>query len=249
MQTRIALCHDFYKSRTGRVLRRILKKYLSSLFPETQNEVTLIGVGYTIPYLPFLLRNDTSYMAINVLEHSASEAISSFHKGHARIVCAQSEHLPLENQSVDGALYIHALEYSHNIEALLAELMRVLITGGIAVFVVPNVSGLWAKAHETPFGQGAPFTLSQLESYILNAGFVIEAADEAVFMPPTQKRWVLKLAGFLEKTGHMAAPMTGGVHIVKAVKREYAGTPVSVKEKPQKAHQVSLAAEPQGRIF
>ena len=79
-------------------------------------------------------------------------------------VLCEETHWPISTGFVDRLVVMHGLETSEHPAALLDECSRVLGPGGRALFVVPNRSGLWARADGTPFGFGRPYSMSQLEA-------------------------------------------------------------------------------------
>ena len=58
--------------------------------------------------------------------------------------------LPLPDVHLDRLLLVHALEFEHDPGQFLDECWRVLDGAGQLLVVVPNRSGLWAKAERTP---------------------------------------------------------------------------------------------------
>lgn len=132
---------------------------------------------------------------------------------------------PLPTGMVDKLVLMHGLETSDQPNALLEESARVLGPGGRAIFVVPNRTGMWARAEGTPFGFGRPYTLSQLESQLKRHGFTPELSLSALFAPPSPRRFWLRTAEFWETTGRKVLPWrAGGVLLVEASKQTYAPT-------------------------
>jgi hypothetical protein len=108
---------------------------------------------------------------------------------------------------------------------LLDECSRVLGPGGRALFVVPNRSGLWARADGTPFGFGRPYSMSQLEALLKHHGFTPERSQSTLFAPPSNRRFWLRTADFWDGTGRRVVPwVAGGVLVVEASKQTYAPT-------------------------
>jgi SAM-dependent methyltransferase len=140
-------------------------------------------------------------------------------------VCNESE-LPIETNSVDRLLVIHAMSSAESIDSILSEAWRVLTGQGSLVMVVPNRSGIWARMDNTPFGHGTPYSLGQIRHFLKEYMFVPEQAERALFFPPTSSRLMLVTAAVWEKIGQMLFNAFGGVNIVEASKQLYAGTPV-----------------------
>ena len=88
-------------------------------------------------------------------------------------------------------LLVHALEMSHDAEAMLREVWRVLAAGGRLLAVIPNRRGVWARTDTTPFGHGRPYSRSQITAAVardlvhadrLGRG-AVRAADRARLVP------------------------------------------------------------------
>ena len=76
--------------------------------------------------------------------------------------------------SVDLVILVHALEMSARPNALMAELRRVLTSGGRLIVVVPNRQGPWASSDLSPFGFGRPYSRGQLRQLFAEVGFEAE---------------------------------------------------------------------------
>jgi hypothetical protein len=87
--------------------------------------------------------------------------------------------------------------------------------------------GLWAHMDSTPFGQGHPYSQSQIDRLLGSGMFRPERRDRALFTPPTQMRLVLKTSRFWETAGHALAPQLAGVTLTEAVKDVYAAVPAA----------------------
>jgi hypothetical protein len=85
---------------------------------------------------------------------------------------------------------------------------------------VPNRAGLWARFDSTPFGEGRPYSQSQLTALLRETSFTPEAWREALFMPPFERRLILRSAPVWEKIGRYM-PLLAGVHVVDATKQLY----------------------------
>jgi hypothetical protein len=79
----------------------------------------------------------------------------------------------------------------------------------------------------TPFGQGHPYSQSQIDRLLASGMFRPERRDRALFTPPTQMRLVLKTSRFWETAGHALAPQLAGVTLTEAVKDVYAAVPAA----------------------
>lgn len=212
--------HDlkrFYNGKTGRVARRVIKQHLGEMWPDV-NGLSLVGMGYSLPYLPAYEDGAERLCALM----SAEIGVHHWPSGANKTVLIESNSIPLEASSVDRVLAIHHLEYTDNIKHSLEEVWRILKPGGRMIIVVPNRLGLWARADWSPFGHGAPFNLSQIIYYLRDSRFEIERTEEALLMPPSRWSIILRMADFFERFGRKCLPICAGVHVIEVTKQVYA---------------------------
>ena len=145
--------------------------------------------------------------------------------------------LPLASDSIDAILLPHALEYSDQPQAILAEVERVLIPEGRLVLLGFNpvsVWGLgrlwWPARHRAPWN-GRFRLAGQVERWLTAQGFEIERREWALFGPPcaspARRCW-----RHIESCGHRVWPRFGGLYAIRAVKRVATLTPI----KPYRAN-------------
>jgi SAM-dependent methyltransferase len=214
----------FYNSKTGRVVRRILQQRIHDFWPDAKG-LRFLGCGYATPYLRGFADGAERVFALMPAGHGAHAW--PYNTGTAteekNLVClAEEAELPFETNSIDRILLIHDLEFSELLKANLQEIWRVLKSNGRLLVVVPNRSGFWARADWSPFGQGTPYSATQIHNYLRDNQFVHERTEEALFMPPLRFPMVLKAARFFEKIGKNYISVAPGVHIVEASKQMYA---------------------------
>jgi SAM-dependent methyltransferase len=137
----------------------------------------------------------------------------------------EEDELPLTDSAVDRVLLVHALEMSSDPAELLREAWRVLAAGGRLLAVVPNRRGLWARMDTTPFGQGRPYSRSQITQLLRDTWFTPTGWDEALYVPPIPRGWFLRSAVAWERTGATLSAPFAGVHIVEATKQVYRAIP------------------------
>ena len=211
----------FYNSKIGRVVRRILQERIRDIWPDLHG-MRLIGGGYAVPYLRVFTEEAERIIGVMPAGQGAHSWLSEGpHQGRNLVCLSEEGELPIENNSVDRVLLVHSLEFSEFLQPSLQEVWRVLKSNGRLMVIVPNRTGLWARADWSPFGQGTPYSASQLHYYLHDNLFVHERTEEALFMPPLKYAPVLKSAGLFERFGRYI-PFVAGVHIVEASKQLYA---------------------------
>jgi SAM-dependent methyltransferase len=208
----------FYNSKIGRIVRRILRERILEFWPDLKG-LEVMGHGYALPYLRMY---EETAQRIGCL---LPDKLGAHHwppHGKNLTLLGDCANLPFENNSLDRILMIHSLEFSDCTQADLQEIWRVLRGNGRLLIMVPNRSGLWARADWSPFGQGTPFSVSQLTHHLRSNLFIHERTEEALFMPPYKSTLLLKSAGAFEYTGKTFLPFAAGVHMIEASKQLYA---------------------------
>lgn len=216
---------DFYASGLGQVARRIIRRRIRQIWPDVTG-LRVLGIGYATPYLrPFRAEAER---VIAVMP--ASQGVQFWPADEPNLVALSDEtELPLPDRSVDRLLVVHALESAEQLRGMMREAWRVLTDGGRLLVVVPNRRGIWARLERTPFGSGRPYGPSQLSGLLRDCMFTPLQSHNALYVPPTQWRMVLKSAPLWEKVGPRLFPPLGGVLLMEASKQIYAGTPMRLK--------------------
>src|SRR5713101_1162800 len=89
---------------------------------------------------------------------------------------------------------------------------------------------LVARMDTTPFGQGRPYSRSQLTHLLRETWFTPTAWGDALYVPPIDRRWFLRSALAWERTGATMSAPFAGVHLVEATKQVYRAIPVRAKK-------------------
>lgn len=220
MYTKAIDLKEFYDTLQGRVVQRIIRQHLRHFWSDVKGQRTL-GIGYAAPYLrPFIGEAER----VACLMPMQQGAIFWPPEGRGLVAVCDEAELPIETNSVDRLLIVHAMSGPENIDAILREAWRVLAGQGRLVMIVPNRSGIWARLDNTPFGHGTPYSLGQIRHFLKEYMFVPERAERALFFPPSSSRLTLVTAGVWERIGRTFFNAFGGVNIVEASKQLYAGT-------------------------
>ena len=173
------------------------------------------AVQIGLPEVDFLRQNRISYRFTLALEPGAALA-------------ADPLQLPLASQSVDLVVLPHVLEGHPNPHDVLREVERVLMPEGQVVISGFNTASLWrvrqlfASRHN-----GAPWDakfigLLRLREWLRVLGFELNGGKFGCYAPPFRNEIWLKRFEFMEKAGARWWPVTGGVYVVRAVKRVHA---------------------------
>jgi SAM-dependent methyltransferase len=216
---------DFYQSDLGQIARRMILQRIREIWPDLRDR-RVLGLGFAAPYLHALREDAERVIAVM----PASQGVLAWPPGARSLVCLSDEtELPLADRSIDRVLLIHALESTEHVHAALREIWRVLADGGKLLVVTPNRHGIWARLDRSPFGQGRPYTPSQLHRLLRDTMFTPERTSPALFMPPFRSRMVFRSASAWEQIGSRWFPSFAGVLLVEAGKQIYAGSRVQLK--------------------
>ncbi|HEV7254231.1 MAG TPA: class I SAM-dependent methyltransferase [Mesorhizobium sp.] len=213
----------FYGTLLGHLAERSIAAALATLWPPLPGE-RLVGLGYALPWLDRFGENAERAFAFMP---AGQGAVRWPAEGPSCSALVFDEELPLPDSSIDRILLIHLLEHSQAPGETLKEVWRVLAPNGRLVVVVPNRRGLWARFEHTPFGTGRPFSRSQLRGLLRESNFTPSAEAEALFFPPSKRRWMLQFHRMFERTGRRFWPVFSGVLVMEAQKRVYQGLPVA----------------------
>jgi SAM-dependent methyltransferase len=219
MRVDVLALQQFYASPMGQAAQAMAGRRIYDAWGDCQGQ-DVLGFGYTTPYLsswqPTARRTIAFMPATQGVERWPSRALN--------LSCIGDEdRLPFAEATFDRILCVHALEEAENARTLLRELWRVLAPEGRLMVCVANRSGLWARVEATPFGQGRPFSRSQLSGLLVDTMFQPVAWSRALYAPPLS--WKVAAGGASETweaVGEKAWPALGGLLLVDAVKRLYA---------------------------
>ncbi len=205
----------FYASSLGDVARRLVGRIIRARWPDAAG-LTVAALGYGAPYLDRYREIAVRCVALMPAEQGA-EVWPEGRRCAAALV--ESEMLPLPDASVDRLLIVHALETAARPGALLQEAWRVVAPEGRILVIVPSRRGVWARADGTPFGQGSPYSKTQLRELLQGAVFLPVYWGEALFAPPIDRRCVVRSAATFERFGATVGFPFAGVLVVEAVKQ------------------------------
>lgn len=219
MRVDVLELQSFYASPLGAVAQAMVQRRLLELWPDMRGQ-DLLGYGYATPYLaPW--RADARRVVAFMPAAQGAECWPS--NGANLTTIGDEERTPFPEAMFDRIVAIHALEEADAVRPLLRELWRILAPEGRLALVVANRRGLWARADGTPFGQGRPWSKTQLATLLQDAMFQPVAWGRALFAPPLPWKIAAGAADAWETAGGRLWPTFSGVLMVEAVKRTYAG--------------------------
>ena len=223
MNSDIVDLRAFYASPLGRLAEHSITMAISSVWDSLPRE-RLVGLGYALPWLD---RFGADAERVFAFMPGTQGAVRWPPTGPSATALVFDEELPLVDSSIDRMLLVHLLEHAESPRETLKEIWRVLSPAGRVVIVVPNRRGMWARFEHTPFGTGRPFSRGQLNELLRETNFTPAAWSEALFFPPSKRRWMMRFHNALERTGRRLWPIFSGVIVVEAQKRVYQGLPVA----------------------
>ncbi|MET0004908.1 MAG: class I SAM-dependent methyltransferase [Candidatus Thiodiazotropha sp.] len=162
---------------------------------------------------------------------------------------ADSHHLPLASDSVDGVVLPHTLDFTADPHQVLREVERVLIPEGkvlLCGFNPWSQWGLWRllrlRSATIPWC-GHFFSGKRIQDWFSLLGFELEEVVYLHFRPPVSNSPIMHRLAFMERLGKRIYPLFGGVYVILAVKREVTMTPLRSKWRVKK-RVLPTAAEP-----
>ncbi|HEY1723383.1 MAG TPA: methyltransferase domain-containing protein [Magnetospirillaceae bacterium] len=223
---------DFYGTALGQMARRMIRRRIRLIWPDLR-DMRLLALGFGTPYLRPYITETERVLAVM----PAAQGVMHWPpEGPGVVALAEETDLPLPDRSVDRVLVIHCLESTENLRGTMREIWRVLADGGRVLMVAVNRRSLWARLERTPFGQGRPYTPSQLSRLLRDTMFMPLQTQSALFMPPFRSRMVLRSAPAWEKIGERFFPRFAGVVLIEATKQLYAGTAVRTSAESKRAY-------------
>ncbi len=212
---------DFYKSPLGKLSRALVREEVQRFAGDVRGR-RVLGLGFATPYMRFTLGAAERVIAFMPARQGSS---AWPREGPSHTVLCDPLEMPLTDAAVDLIIAVHMFEHAADAEELMRELWRVAAPNARLIIVVPKRRGMWASADNTPFGAGNPFSRSQLDRLLRDHSFVPEHWREALYLPPSQAKLVLKSARFFERAGRLFGPTLSGVLCVVARKELFPAVP------------------------
>ena len=192
------------------------------------------AVQIGLPEIDFLRQNRIPHRFSLALEPGAS-------------VAADALQLPIAPASVDLVALPHVLEWHADPHDVLREVERVLMPEGHVVISGFNTASLWrVRQAFTRHRNGAPWDakfigLLRLREWLRVLGFELNGGKFGCYAPPFRDSVWLKRFAFMEKAGARWWPVTGGIYVVRAVKRVHGMRIVTPAWRLERARRRALA--------
>ena len=211
----------FYKSPLGKIARMLVREQVIGLSGNVDKR-RVLGLGFASPYLRLTLDKAERVLAFMPARQGAS---AWPREGPSHTVLCDPLEMPLTDSSIDLIIAVHVFEHAADAEELMREIWRIAAPNARLIVVVPRRRGMWAAADNQPFGDGNPFSKSQLERLLRDHSFVPEHWRTALHLPPLNHRFFIKLARFLERFGRLFGALFSGVFVVSAKKELFPAVP------------------------
>ncbi|RYE07076.1 MAG: SAM-dependent methyltransferase [Hyphomicrobiales bacterium] len=211
----------FYKSPLGKIARALVREQVIRMAGPIDRR-RVLGLGFASPYLRFALEKAERVLAFMPARQGAS---AWPREGPSHTVLCDPLEMPLTDAAVDLIIAVHAFEHVSDAEELMRELWRVAAPNARLIVVVPRRRGMWAAADNQPFGDGNPFSRTQVERLLRDHSFVPESWREVLYLPPSNRRVFLRLARLFERFGPLFGPLFAGVIVVSAKKELFPAVP------------------------
>jgi SAM-dependent methyltransferase len=193
------------------------------------------AVQVGLPEVDFLRQNRIPHRFSLALEPGAALA-------------ADPLQLPLASQSVDLVALPHVLEFHAHPHEVLREVERVLMPEGHLVLSGFNTASLWRMRQMFTFEKNSSpwdakfIGLLRLREWLRLLGFELNGGMFGCYAPPFRQRNWLERFAFMEKAGARWWPITGGIYVVRAVKRVQGMRLVTPAWRQERARRRAVAA-------
>lgn len=161
--------------------------------------------------------------------------------------------LPFASLSIDLVVLPHVLEFSDEPHLILREVERILIPEGQAIIVGFNPLSLWGlqrrldRSGRFPWN-GSYLSLNRLKDWLKLLGFDTDRGQLGCYLPPADRLKWLRDCRWLENAGNRWWNFSGGVYVLRAVKRVHGMRLITPnwKKQPVRAKALRPVAQKEG---
>lgn len=215
----VELRRFYYRTRLGQVAKNTLRDQLRWYWGDVSG-LNMAGYGFVAPFLRSFKNNALRTVCMMPAQQGAFHWPSET-PNHCVLV--DERRWPIPTGFLDRLIVVHAIENSDRPGNVLMEICRSLSTAGRALFIVPNRTGIWARRDTTPFGQGRPYTIDQIEILLRQYSLEPIRHTAVLYYPPSNRRFWLRGAKVLESIGQkFDAQRLAGAIVIEVQKTAYA---------------------------
>ena len=153
-------------------------------------------------------------------------------------VQCNSTALPFASNSIDLVVLPHILEFSDEPHQILREVERILIPEGQVIIVGFNPLSLWGlkrkldRSGEFPWN-GSYLSMNRLKDWMKLLGFEVDRGHLGCYVPPVDQLKWLQNWRFIENASKRWWNFSGGVYVLRAIKRTHSMRLITPKWKTQ----------------
>jgi SAM-dependent methyltransferase len=219
----------WYRGSAGQVLLATLRQQLQSVLPQLFGHYAL-QVGDVAPGQELL---GASRIARRfVLDVEAAETN----------IRALAHALPIQADSVDLIVLVHALDFAQEPHEVLREVDRTLVPEGHVIVLGFNPRSLWGlwrtsllwRKDRLPWCGGF-YPPGRVKDWLSLLGFDTLWCRHLLFRPPLQRSAMMQKLEFMEELGRRFLPYLGGAYLILAQKRVVTLTRVRPRWRPRRA--------------
>lgn len=157
--------------------------------------------------------------------------------GQVDVLCNYTA-LPFASNSIDLVVLPHILEFSDEPHQILREVERILIPEGQVIVIGFNPLSLWGlkrkldRNGEYPWN-GTYLSINRLKDWLKLLGFEVDRGSLGCYVPPVDQLKWLQNWRFIENATNRWWNFSGGVYVLRAIKRTHSMRLITPKWKKQ----------------
>lgn len=207
----------FYQEPIGIKSSYYMLESIKKMWPSIKSDELILSIGYFDHFLDYFLQNNSSIICGMPSRMGVMKCNDEKEKNRSFLM--EDWLMPLQSSSIDKIILIHSFETSRNPDELLRELWRVLKPNGKMILILPNRMSMWSRIETTPFSEGNPYSISQIQR-TLNEHFLFITNDRTcLFFPPFPSKTLFKTYDSIEKVGEKFLKNSGGVILIECEKQ------------------------------